>query len=567
LRPSRVRYLVVLVTTLMAVLLYLHRFCLSFAEVYISEDLRLSTGQAAWLLSAFFWTYALAQVPGGWLGDRFGVRLMLTLYILPWSLCTGLVGAAAAFGVLLALRFGCGLAQAGAYPTSAALLGDWVPFGRRGLASSIVSNGGRLGGAAAPVLTAYLIVVFVPPGTPALLSADDLLNFRGFCAAVCRTDDTPAGLLGQRLLVLLPAPAARAVREEAAAPPDAPADDGRRVLLVDGLNEVLRRRDFARPEDVKALPLPREALTLAARPREDLSEPAAERLNRLVLEAAYPHDVKKLYAPGWRPVMLVYGAAGLLVAALFWLVVRNRPEEHPLCNDAEVRLIEAGRPATEVAPSRGPAPGLPLGAILRSRSLWLCSAAQFGTNLGWTFLLTWLPRYLVEAHPEVSIVERGWMVGVPILVGMGGQLAGGWLTDRLTRALGLRLGRCLPMGLSRFVAMAAFLLCPLLRSPWAVTAALAVVALATDLGTPSVWAYCQDVGGRHVGSVLGWGNMWGNLGSALSPLVLSAVAAAWGWPALFVTCAAAFLFAGVTALGVDATVPVSPALKGEKNRA
>ena len=563
--PTRVRDLVVLVATLMAVLLYLHRFCLSFAELYISEDLRLSTGQAAWLLSAFFWTYALAQVPAGWLGDRFGVRLMLALYILFWSLCTGLVGAAAAFGVLLLLRFGCGLAQAGAYPTSAALLGNWVPFRRRGLASSIVANGGRLGGAIAPLLTGYLIVAFVPPGTPALLGADDFLNAHDLCTGMGRADDSPAARVGQRLLDLLPAPAARAVREEAAAPAGAPPDGDRRRVLRDGLTEVLRRPDFVRPEDVQALPLEWEALGLARRPREQLSAAEVERLNRLVLEAAYRDDVRKLYARGWRPALLVYGAAGLLVAALFWLVVRNRPEQHPLCNAAEVRLIEAGRPAA-AATSPGPAHGLPLGPILRSRSLWLCSAAQFGTNLGWTFLLTWLPRYLAEVH-RVPIVERGWMVGLPILVGMGGQLAGGWLTDRLTPALGLRLGRCLPMGLSRFVAMAAFLLCPLLRSPWAVTAALAVVALATDLGTPSLWAYNQDVGGRHVGAVLGWGNMWGNLGSALSPPLLSAVATAWGWPALFVTCAAAFLFAGVTALGVDATVPIFPSPKGEKDGA
>jgi MFS family permease len=560
-RPTRVRDLVVLVATLMAVLLYLHRFCLSLAEVYISEDLRLSTVQAGWLLGSFFLTYALAQVPAGWLADRYGVRPMLTLYILLWSLCTGLVGAAAAFWTVLALRLGCGLAQAGAYPASAALLGDWVPFRRRGLASSIVANGGRLGGAIAPVLTAYLIVAFVPPGTPALLGPDDLLDVPHLCAELWRADDPRAGAVGRRLLDLLPDEAARAVREGAASPPD----DGRRRLVLEGLNEVLRRPDFVRPEDVETLSLPREAVALARRPRGELSGAEVERLNRLALEAAYQHDVRKLYARGWRPVLLVYGAAGLAVAALFWLIVRNRPSQHPLCNAAEVRLITAGRPA-EVSASAGPAPGLPLGPILRSRSLWLCSAAQFGTNLGWTFLLTWLPRYLADVH-RVPIVERGWMVGVPILVGMGGQFAGGWLTDRLAQSLGLRLGRCLPMGLSRFVAMAGFLACPLLRSPWAVTAALSVVALATDLGTPSMWAYNQDVGGRHVGSVLGWGNMWGNLGSALSPPLLSAVAVAWGWPALFLTCAAAFLFAGVTALAVDATVPVFPPPKGEKDGA
>jgi MFS family permease len=157
------------------------------------------------------------------------------------------------------------------------------------------------------------------------------------------------------------------------------------------------------------------------------------------------------------------------------------------------------------------------------------------------------------------VVQRGWMAGLPLLVGLIGMLYGGWLTDRLTRWLGQRWGRGLPMSLSRFVATAAFLACLGLRSPWLVTLALAVVALATDLGTPSVWAFVQDVGGRHVGSVLGWGNMWGNLGATLSPYLLNRVIELWGWDALFVACAGAFSLAGVAALGVDATIPITPA--------
>lgn len=76
--PTRVRYLVVAVTALMAVLLYLDRFCISFAELFIQEELRLTDTQVGWMLSAFFWTYALGQVPAGWLTDRFGSRRMLT---------------------------------------------------------------------------------------------------------------------------------------------------------------------------------------------------------------------------------------------------------------------------------------------------------------------------------------------------------------------------------------------------------------------------------------------------------------------------------------------------------
>jgi sugar phosphate permease len=544
----------------MAVLLYLHRFCFSFMERYIKEDLRLSDTQTAWLLSAFFWAYALGQVPAGSLSDRRGARVVLAVYILLWSLCTGLIGAATAFVMVLVLRFGCGLAQAGAYPTSAALLTAWVPFRRRGLASSIVSNGGRIGGALAPLLTAYLIVAFVPVRTSPLLGPEDLLDAHRLAADLCGTSD-PSTDLGARILGLFPESRRQMIHDVAATPQGTPLSDAQTQALLGGLNAALRQPDLVRPTDLEAVPLPREALDLARRPPGQRSEVETERLNRLLLEAAFPAAVKKLYGQGWRPVLGVYGAAGVLVAGLFWLCFRNQPEQHPYCNEAEVRLIESDQPAR--AP--GPVGSLAFGPLLRNRSLWLCSAAQAGTNFGWIFLLTWLPRYLVEVH-QVPVLERGWMASVPLIVGMCGQLAGGWITDALTASLGRRWGRCLPMALSRFVAMAAFLLCLVLASPWQVTAALAMVALATDLGTPSVWAYSQDVGGRHIGAVLGWGNMWGSLGAALSPLVLNAVVLHWGWPAVFLTCAAAFLLAGITALGVDATMPVFPIEKPETRK-
>lgn len=72
-RPSGVRHLIVLLLTLMSVLLYLDRFCVSFAGDYIKEDLGLSQTQMSLLLGPFFFLfYALAQVPSGWLSDRFG---------------------------------------------------------------------------------------------------------------------------------------------------------------------------------------------------------------------------------------------------------------------------------------------------------------------------------------------------------------------------------------------------------------------------------------------------------------------------------------------------------------
>ncbi|MBS0262233.1 MAG: MFS transporter, partial [Planctomycetes bacterium] len=84
-RASSVRHLVVAVTIAMSVILYLDRYCVSFAERYIKEDLGLSESQMSWFLSAFFCSYALAQVPSGWLSDRMGSRGVLVLYIVSWS--------------------------------------------------------------------------------------------------------------------------------------------------------------------------------------------------------------------------------------------------------------------------------------------------------------------------------------------------------------------------------------------------------------------------------------------------------------------------------------------------
>src|SRR5262249_17973504 len=161
------------------------------------------------------------------------------------------------------------------------------------------------------------------------------------------------------------------------------------------------------------------------------------------------------------------------------------------CNPAEIALIEGGRPAQATSP-HGKVAGLPLRYLVRSRSLWLSSLSQFCTNFGWIFLVVWLPRYLVDAH-GVAVAERGWRAVTPTGIGILGMFCGGWLTDRLVRGVGLRWGRRIPMSLTRFSAVAAYLSCLWLRSPWAVVAALAVVALSVDLGTASVWAFIQDV--------------------------------------------------------------------------
>ena len=154
---------------------------------------------------------------------------MLAVYILGWSLFTGVMGLAASLAAVLALRFGCGLAQAGAYPASGSLLSRWVPFSDRAFASGIVSTGGRVGGFIAPVLTAVLIVAFVPADAPALLEPDDLLHPAPLATKLNASGDQPAQRLAAAIRSLLPADAL----------PRA-AEGPRCRALADALNHVLR---------------------------------------------------------------------------------------------------------------------------------------------------------------------------------------------------------------------------------------------------------------------------------------------------------------------------------------
>ena len=105
---------------------------------------------------------------------------MMALYMLGWSVFGVFIALAQDFWTLFLARFLLGLSQAGAYPTAALLVKRWVPDRSRGIASSIVAFGGRLGGAGATWLTGILIVAFVPITTPATVTPADLLDSKLF---------------------------------------------------------------------------------------------------------------------------------------------------------------------------------------------------------------------------------------------------------------------------------------------------------------------------------------------------------------------------------------------------
>jgi sugar phosphate permease len=161
---SNVRYQVLAVACTLALLTYVHRLGFVVGNNEIKDGLGLSKSQMGNLASAFLVAYALFQVPGGLLGDRWGGRHTLTILVLAWSLLTGAVALAAAlppdpmlaFLFLLGVRFLFGMFQAGGFPTLARVLTDWMPLKRRAFAQGMTWTFSRLGGAFVPFLFLWL---------------------------------------------------------------------------------------------------------------------------------------------------------------------------------------------------------------------------------------------------------------------------------------------------------------------------------------------------------------------------------------------------------------------------
>ncbi|QDU93220.1 MFS transporter [Lignipirellula cremea] len=574
-RPTMVRYLILFTTFLVALVMYLHRYSIVYVQRYLREDLGMDYEQLSYCMSAFSVAYALAQVPSGWFSDRFGARSTLAFYVIAWSCFTALVGLTLGFVMLFLLRAAVGVSQAGGYPTAASLIKRWTPFASRGKASSFVAFGGRMGAAITPILTAYLVIAFVPLGTPATLAERDFLDVDYFAYQIdkARSAPTPGGKQavaarlyeqfsphGQETIRVLGARYREKIlqqRQESGAEPKYdprlsrnfnPMPDRVEPLRTE-LNALLGAGQVYTADDFVELSLDREAISLAA--LAERTTPQQERLHRLALETVFPESVRKIYGQGWRPVMFLYGGLGIAVAVLFWLVFRERPAEHPWCNRDEQALIEKGQPLpTPTTQARA----FPWKKILESRNLWLMATNHFFGNLGWVFLVSWLPRYLDEVH-QTPYLERNWLASMPLVFGWVGILVGGWLTDHLTQRFGLRY-RTASIVLGRFMAAAAFLSCMYAPNVWFATAAFALIAFSNDLCNPASWAFKQDVGGRYVGAILGWTNMFGNFGAALSPVLLNEIITRFGWSPTFMTGAAAFAIAGFAAVGIDASIPV-----------
>ncbi|MBI3411072.1 MAG: MFS transporter [Planctomycetes bacterium] len=166
--PTRVRYRVLLAACAVAVVSYIHRIGFATAFTEMKGPLELSSTDLGYIMAAFLVAYAGFEIPCGALGDRWGVRNLLTALVLGWSVLTGCLGLVmflpalwlTPFLFLLVVRFLFGMLQAGCYPSLSRMMADWMPVRERGTAQGLIWMSSRMGGAIVPLLLGLMFAYY-----------------------------------------------------------------------------------------------------------------------------------------------------------------------------------------------------------------------------------------------------------------------------------------------------------------------------------------------------------------------------------------------------------------------
>jgi MFS transporter, ACS family, glucarate transporter len=150
--PLRYRNRVLGLLSLLIVITYLDRICISVAGPRIQDSLHLGPQAWGWVTGIFTVSYALFEIPTGALGDRIGPRRVLTRVVLWWSAFTSITGLALGYRSLLTTRFLFGAGEAGAFPNTSIVVARWFPVHERGRAFGIILAAAQTGGAISPLL-------------------------------------------------------------------------------------------------------------------------------------------------------------------------------------------------------------------------------------------------------------------------------------------------------------------------------------------------------------------------------------------------------------------------------
>jgi len=220
---------------------------------------------------------------------------------------------------------------------------------------------------------------------------------------------------------------------------------------------------------------------------------------------------------GWRWTFVIFGLAGLAWAVSFYLWFRDDPAEHTGTNQAERSLITADGDLTRKSARTDPqAHGpIPWAHVFRNKNVWLLSGTMI--TMAGVYMLTtyWYPTYLQEGRGADADLSS-WLSGMVLGAGAFGCYFGGWLTDFLLQATGNpRWSRTAQSVVGAGLAASGLLASLFIDNTVLSSILVAIACFGLQLQLPAWWACGTQIGGKHLGALVGLMNMIGNGGAAI----------------------------------------------------
>ena len=252
---------------------------------------------------------------------------------------------------------------------------------------------------------------------------------------------------------------------------------------------------------------------------------------------------------GWRASFFVFGAVGVIWAAVWYAWFRDSPAEKPGVSQAELATV------TMIAPAHGH--GFPWRIALRSETVVAIAATAFCYVYVYTFFQTWFHTFLIKGRgfTEGSLL----LSALPYAVAACANLAGGATSDALVRRLGPKWGRR-SIGLAGLGSACLFTVAAMFTTHQLLTVVLlSIVYGAITFQQAGVFGVCLDIGGKHAGSMVGLMNTSAQVGGFVSSVAYGYIVERFqSYDAPFVPMAAALLVGALFWLKIDASKELSP---------
>ena len=256
---------------------------------------------------------------------------------------------------------------------------------------------------------------------------------------------------------------------------------------------------------------------------------------------------------GWRASFYVCALIGFGAGTIWYVIARDRPEQHPRVSETELATIRAGLTVHKQASTEMTAEDLlPWATVLKSRDVWAITISYFSYGyVAWIFF-SWFYIYLAQVR-GLNLKASAFYAMLPFLAMAAACPLGGLASDRLTRWRGARVGRCGIAVVSILLAAGFLVLGSKVESARLASVVLAGGAGALYLSQSSFWSVTADIAGASSGSVSGLMNMGAQLGGAVTASLTPAIATKFGWTAAFLTAASLCAVGGLLWLLVDPT--------------